>query len=112
MSLPPHLTHANTSKLNVLWVAAEAYGDPELAQDLKRGIKSLSALLANASRAARRVDSAVGHLEALLREVRTGDGTAHALIYGDEGATALRELGEAAGQLAEHKKNGSEASHV
>jgi phospholipid/cholesterol/gamma-HCH transport system substrate-binding protein len=110
-----------------LRVAAEAYGDPELAKDLKRGIKSLSALLeevekgdgvlhaliydkkagrevstllANASQAARRVDGAVGHLEALLREVRTGDGTAHALIYGDEGATALRELGEAAGQLA------------
>jgi phospholipid/cholesterol/gamma-HCH transport system substrate-binding protein len=110
-----------------LRVAAEAYGDPELAADLKRGIKSLSALLvevekgdgvlhaliydkqagrevstllAHASQAARRVDGAVGHLEALLREVRTGDGTAHALIYGDEGATALRELGAAAGQLA------------
>jgi len=79
-----------------LRVAAEAYGDPELAADLKRGIKSLSALLvevekgdgvlhaliydkkagrevstllAHASQAARRVDGAVGHLEALLREV-------------------------------------------
>lgn len=110
-----------------LRVAAEAYGDPELARDLKLGIASLrallqevekgdgvlhaliydkqagrevQALLASTSQAARRVDGAVGHLEALLREVRTGDGTAHALIYGDEGATALRELGEAAGQLA------------
>ena len=40
------------------------------------------------------------HVEALLREVRHGDGTAHALIYGKEGAQALSELGAAAGQLA------------
>ncbi|MBZ4419800.1 MlaD family protein [Myxococcus sp. RHSTA-1-4] len=110
-----------------LRAAAQAYGDPALAEDVARGMASLRAvleevekgdgalhaliydrasgrevrtLLANASQAAVRVDSAVGHLEALLREVRTGDGTAHALIYGDEGATALRELGAAAGQLA------------
>lgn len=110
-----------------LRVAVEAYADPALAKDVARGVASLRALLeevekgdgllhalvydksagrevrtllANASKAAVRVDGAVGHLEALLREVRTGDGTAHALIYGDEGATALRELGAAAGQLA------------
>ncbi len=62
--------------------------------------REVRTLMANASQAAARVDGAVGHLEALLREVRTGDGTAHALIYGEEGATAVRELGEAAGQLA------------
>ncbi|WP_342377921.1 MlaD family protein [Myxococcus stipitatus] len=105
----------------------QSYGDPRMVADVQRGIASLRALLeqvengdgvlhaliydkeagrevrglvTNASRAAQRVDGAVGHLEALLAEVRSGDGTAHALIYGDEGATALRELGEAAGQLA------------
>ncbi|AGC41608.1 Mce family protein [Myxococcus stipitatus DSM 14675] len=105
----------------------QSYGDPRMVADVQRGLSSLRALLeqvengdgvlhaliydkeagrevrglvTNASRAAQRVDGAVGHLEALLAEVRSGDGTAHALIYGDEGATALRELGEAAGQLA------------
>jgi phospholipid/cholesterol/gamma-HCH transport system substrate-binding protein len=46
------------------------------------------------------MDAAVGHVEALLGEVRQGEGTAHALIYGKEGAVALTELGAAAGQLA------------
>ncbi|WP_338872092.1 MlaD family protein [Myxococcus stipitatus] len=105
----------------------QSFGDPRMISDVHRGLASLRAVLEevekgsgvlhaliydkdagrevrglvmNASRAAHRVDGAVGHLEALLAEVRTGDGTAHALIYGDEGATALRELGEAAGQLA------------
>ncbi|MCE9668750.1 MlaD family protein [Myxococcus stipitatus] len=105
----------------------ESYGDPRLAADLRRGLGSLAsileavekgdgvlhtliydkaagrdarALMANATRAAERVDGAVGHVEALLREVRSGDGTAHALIYGDEGTKALRELGDAAEQLA------------
>jgi phospholipid/cholesterol/gamma-HCH transport system substrate-binding protein len=110
-----------------LRVAVEAYSDPQLAADVAGGVRSLRALLeevekgegvlhaliydreagrqvrdavASTSRAARRVDVAVGHVEALLEEVRRGDGTAHALIYGKEGAVALRELGEAAGQLA------------
>jgi phospholipid/cholesterol/gamma-HCH transport system substrate-binding protein len=46
------------------------------------------------------VDAAVANVDALLNEVRHGDGTAHALIYGPEGAKALSELGDAAGQLA------------
>jgi len=110
-----------------LRAAVETYANPELTSDVTRGVAALRALLeevekgegvlhaliydkqagrevrgllANASRAAARVDGAVGELEGMLREVRTGDGTAHALIYGQEGAKALSELGSAAGQLA------------
>jgi phospholipid/cholesterol/gamma-HCH transport system substrate-binding protein len=107
--------------------AVEAYADPQVAQDVAASVRSLRVLLeqvekgegvlhaliydeqagrqvrvfmADASRAARRMDQAVGHVEALLDEVRNGEGTAHSLIYGGEGAQALRELGDAAGQLA------------
>jgi len=108
--------------------AVSLYADPELAEDVAASMRSLRGLLrevkegdgvlhaliydeeagrrvptllANASRVALRVDQALGHVEALLKEVRTGDGTAHALIYDDGGARSLRELGAAAGQLAE-----------
>ncbi|AKQ69829.1 virulence factor Mce family protein [Myxococcus hansupus] len=110
-----------------LRAAVETYANPELAEDVTRGVSALRALLeevakgegvlhaliydkqagrevrgllANASQAAARVDGAVGELEGILREVRTGDGTAHALVYGQDGAKALTELGSAAGQLA------------
>jgi phospholipid/cholesterol/gamma-HCH transport system substrate-binding protein len=66
----------------------------------KQASRDVKVLVANASRAALRVDKAVGHVEAMLDEVRTGDGTAHALIYGGEGTQAIQELGSAAGQLA------------
>jgi phospholipid/cholesterol/gamma-HCH transport system substrate-binding protein len=107
--------------------AVEAYTDPGMTEDVRASVRSLRALLeavetgdgvlhaliydkeagqrvrvllANASRAALRVDTSLEHVEALLREVRTGKGTAHALIYERDGARALRELGAAAGQLA------------
>ncbi|WP_224372900.1 MlaD family protein [Hyalangium versicolor] len=110
-----------------LRAAVETYADPRLAEDISASLHSLRmilgevekgdgalhaliydketgnqvrGLLANASRAAQRMDGAVGHVEALLAEVRQGDGTAHALIYGKDGAQALTELGAAAGQLA------------
>jgi phospholipid/cholesterol/gamma-HCH transport system substrate-binding protein len=107
--------------------AVDAYADPQVAEDVAASVHSLRMLLhevekgdgalhaliydketgqqvrvlmANASRAAVRVDQAVGHVEAMLDEVENGKGTAHALIYGGEGAKALEELGSAAGQLA------------
>ncbi|NOJ78036.1 MlaD family protein [Myxococcus xanthus] len=110
-----------------LRAAVDTYANPEMANDVTRGVAALRALLeevekgegvlhalvydkqagrevrgllANASSAAARVDGALGELEGILREVRTGDGTAHALVYGQDGAKALTELGAAAGQLA------------
>ena len=52
----------------------------------KEAGRQVRGLLANASRTARRMDGAMGDVEALLAEVRQGDGMAHALIYGKEGA--------------------------
>ncbi|HEX8823368.1 MAG TPA: MlaD family protein [Archangium sp.] len=107
--------------------AAEVYADPQVAEDMAASVRSLRMLLqevetgdgalhaliydketgkqvrvlmANASRAALRMEKAVGHVEGMLNEVENGDGTAHQLIYGGEGAKALAELGSAAGQLA------------
>ncbi|HEX8440522.1 MCE family protein, partial [Archangium sp.] len=107
--------------------AAEAYADPQMAEDVAASVHSLRMLLQeveqgdgalhaliydketgrqvrglvdNASRVAVRMDKAVGHVEAMLNEVENGNGTAHSLIYGTEGTRALGELGAAAGQLA------------
>jgi phospholipid/cholesterol/gamma-HCH transport system substrate-binding protein len=107
--------------------AVSVYADPQMAQDVAAGVRSLRqmleeiekgdgtlhaliydretgrnvrALVANASQTAVRMDKAVAHVESLLGEVEHGNGTAHALIYGQDGANALKELGSAAGQLA------------
>ncbi|HEX8537513.1 MAG TPA: MlaD family protein [Cystobacter sp.] len=107
--------------------AVTVYADPQMAQDVAAGVRSLRlmleeiekgdgtlhaliydketgnnvrALVANASQTAVRMDKAVAHVESLLGEVEHGNGTAHALIYGQDGANALKELGSAAGQLA------------
>jgi phospholipid/cholesterol/gamma-HCH transport system substrate-binding protein len=107
--------------------AVKMYADPQVAEDVAASVHSLrmllqeveqgdgalhaliydkqtgkqvQALMANASRAALRMEKAVGHVEAMLDEVENGNGTAHSLIYGTEGARALGELGAAAGQLA------------
>ncbi|MBU8895618.1 MCE family protein [Corallococcus sp. H22C18031201] len=107
--------------------AVAIYSNPDLGRDLARSVASLRAvleevekgdgalhalifdkasgrevraLLSRTASAAERLDGAVGHVEAILAEVHRGDGTAHQLIYGNEGTTALHELGEAAGQLA------------
>ncbi|OJH33450.1 MlaD family protein [Cystobacter ferrugineus] len=107
--------------------AVTAYADPQMAQDVAAGVRSLRlmleeiekgdgtlhaliydketgrnvrALVATASQTAVRMDKAVAHVESLLGEVEHGNGTAHALIYGQDGANALKELGSAAGQLA------------
>jgi phospholipid/cholesterol/gamma-HCH transport system substrate-binding protein len=57
-------------------------------------------LLVSATQTAKRLDGAVVKVDAILEEVRTGDGTAHSLFYGSEGKRALDELGSAAAQVA------------
>ncbi|HZH78471.1 MAG TPA: MlaD family protein [Archangium sp.] len=107
--------------------AAEVYANPQVAEDMAASVHSLRNLLqevetgdgalhaliydkqtgqqvrtlvANASRAAVRVEQSLNHVEGILDQVENGQGTAHQLIYGGEGAKALAELGSAAGQLA------------
>jgi phospholipid/cholesterol/gamma-HCH transport system substrate-binding protein len=67
--------------------------DPELADDLQRTIRSFQATGNELERAARGVREIVG-------EVQRGDGTAHQLIYGEEGITLIANLATAAGELA------------
>jgi phospholipid/cholesterol/gamma-HCH transport system substrate-binding protein len=110
-----------------LRTAVEAYGDPRAAEDLKRSIASLRAMLEevekgegvlhaliydkqagrqvqvlmeNTAKAAARMDAAAGEVDTLLAQVRTGPGMAHSLLYEPGGQKALQELGDAAGQLS------------
>lgn len=68
--------------------------DPELADDVQGAIRNLSSTSGELARTMRGVRRIVG-------EVERGDGTAHALIYGDEGVQALGGVATAAGELAQ-----------
>ncbi len=68
--------------------------DPEVAADVDATLQNLrqtSAELARMSRSVRQIAD----------EIRTGDGTANALIYGREGREALENVGRASGELAQ-----------
>jgi phospholipid/cholesterol/gamma-HCH transport system substrate-binding protein len=67
--------------------------DPELADDLQATVRSFQATGNELQRAARGVRQIVG-------EVQSGEGTAHQLIYGQEGVTLIANLAGAAGELA------------
>lgn len=67
--------------------------DPELADDVHATVQSLQGTGSELERAARGVRQIVG-------EVQNGDGTAHQLIYGEEGTQLLVSLAGAAGELA------------
>ena len=113
-----------------LRAAVEAYADPQLAEDVSASLRSLRTLLeevekgdgalhaliydkeagrqvrgllANASRTARRMDAALGHVEALLAEVRTGQrhgARAHLRRGGRPGADRAGRGGRAARRAA------------
>lgn len=111
-----------------LRTAVEAYSDPQMAQDVKRSLTSLRALLEevekgegmlhsliydkkagrqvqtlmeNTARAAARMEAAAAEVDTLLGQVRTGPGMAHSFLYEPGGEKALQELADAAGQLAD-----------
>ncbi len=67
--------------------------DPELADDVHATVRSFQGTGDELARAARGVRRIVG-------EVENGDGTAHRLIYGQEGTQLLVSLASAAGELA------------
>jgi phospholipid/cholesterol/gamma-HCH transport system substrate-binding protein len=75
----------------------------------------LSALLANATQVAHRLDAAVLKVDDLLGEVEHGSGTAHSLLYGPEGREALAELGKTAtevtGLIRDVKASKNAAAH-
>src|SRR6266851_2558324 len=90
--------------------AVSMYTEPALRQDvagLIRNLRQITAaidngkrLLAAAARDAERFDAAINEVEGILREIRTGSGTLHALVYEPAGIKAVSELGDAAGELA------------
>ncbi len=88
----------NLARVTGMLVAGEGtlgrfLADPELADDVAESVRNTRALtdeLAQASGSARRI----------AREVEAGDGSAHALIYGDEGRATLENVARASDALA------------
>ena len=110
-----------------LKVAVASYTDPELRKDISALVRSarkvtqeietgdgtlhmlvydrkttaeVKAVLASASEAVGRVDTAIGQVEQILKDVREGEGTAHAILYDKKAAMAFDQLGSAATELA------------
>lgn len=67
--------------------------DEELGERVARAVENLERLTAELAATGRGV-------RAIVEEVRSGDGSAHALIYGDEGARLVSNLADATGELA------------
>jgi phospholipid/cholesterol/gamma-HCH transport system substrate-binding protein len=83
--------------------------------DAKTGAE-VTALVGSATQVAHRLDAAVTKVDLMLEELRTGDGTGHALLYGPEGRQALVELGatasEVTGLIREVKASKNAAAHA
>lgn len=67
--------------------------DEELADDTQATLRNIRVVTAEFARTARSA-------RLILDEVREGDGTAHALVYGTDGRDALASIGQASGELA------------
>ncbi len=68
--------------------------DPQTGDELVATLQNLRSTSAEFSRTAR-------SFRQIADEVRSGDGSAHALIYGNEAEAALDNIGEATGELAQ-----------
>jgi phospholipid/cholesterol/gamma-HCH transport system substrate-binding protein len=81
----------------------------------KSTAEGLKQLIASASSAAVRLDSAAGTVDKLLTDIKTGDGTLHALVYDKKMGNAVSELGVAASEVAslinDAKKSPNSAIH-
>lgn len=67
--------------------------DPEMADDVQAGLRGLSQTSTELNRTVRSV-------RRIVTEVERGDGTAHQIIYGEQGAQLLASLALAAGEIA------------
>ncbi|NLE84793.1 MAG: MCE family protein [Myxococcales bacterium] len=76
-------------------------GDGYLARLLRDGEEAerLSRVVANLERASARLDGLLGSAQSVADRVRTGPGFAHEVIYGEDGAKALAQVGGAAEEL-------------
>jgi len=66
--------------------------DAELGRDVKSAVKELRA-------AGKQVAQLSTNLNKITEDIQTNEGTAHALIYGTEGADAIRNIRDTFGQL-------------
>lgn len=67
--------------------------DEKLSQDFAGAVRNFSS-------ASKEVAALSKDLQGISKEIRTGEGTAHALIYGTEGAEAIANIRDASGSLA------------
>ena len=70
-----------------------------LMNDAKVG-RDMAAAMNNFKEAAGQVSELSRSLKKVTKEIEGGDGTAHALIYGQEGADAIKNIRDATGHLA------------
>lgn len=107
--------------------ATEPFSDPEFGQSVKRTVSNVEAVTRMAAEGdgalqqlltdretAKKVSSSLENLQATSRElnrtarsmraigqeIERGDGTAHEIIYGDEGTRMVRNFADAAGEIA------------
>jgi len=64
-----------------------------------RSGKEMRELLASSSQAARRIDAAVGRVDAVLAQVQRGQGMIGAMLFDEKGKQVVRDLGVAAAEI-------------
>lgn len=79
--------------------------DPEMADDVQATVRS-------ARRTSDELARTVQGVRSIVDEVRSGDGTAHGLIYGQEGRRLVSNLADATGELATVMRNVREGHGV
>ncbi len=87
-----NLAKASGAIANGEGTIARLMNDPELGRDVKGAVKELRA-------AGKQVAELGENLNKITGDIQTNEGTAHALIYGKEGADAIRNIRDTFGQL-------------
>jgi phospholipid/cholesterol/gamma-HCH transport system substrate-binding protein len=80
--------------------ATEPFSEPELLTDRELSDR-LDATLTNLSAASAELSRSARSVRVIADEVRTGDGTAHELIYGDEGSRLITNAADASAEVAQ-----------
>lgn len=62
--------------------------------------RSVKTTVSNLQRTTLELEGTLKNLKAITKEVRSGDGSAHALIYGQEGKVLVENLAKATGEIA------------
>jgi phospholipid/cholesterol/gamma-HCH transport system substrate-binding protein len=79
---------------------AEGEGALQQLMTSEETARELDATLANVRRASDEIAGLARSLRAIAREVESGDGGLHEIVYGDAASTALRNVGRASDEVA------------